>query len=155
MSETEDDDRRSCILCSHKINHEHEMIVQGALMCCVCFEIVNDIIEADRRQRAEATPPSDSTSLGELVTATTQGAHDVAAAEERGEMVSLVTPLGGTVKDPLELKLYAELKAENISMCPSCYNKGWYIGLTARPSTVVCGCPYGRFYEAKTGSKAV
>lgn len=123
-----------------------EIAIGGALLCIECHDLFQALVRNTREIQAD---DSDAGEVGRLVQETTLKAAEHARMEAAGELVSMVTPFGGTVTDPDELLLCKQLQDINMSRCPHCANTGWRHNDSG--SSLCCPCPYGLFLAKKTG----
>lgn len=135
-----------------------EVVMQGVLVCVSCSELACDIFEAMQRNAVIAPPPGVMTgeaedpaasSDGALIRAVNDRAHDHAAQEASGALVSLVQPFGSNVTDPDEAAMYRQLAALNISVCPECYLTGWKL-----ENEILCECPVGGYLAKRIAKRA-
>jgi len=124
-----------------------EQTVGGALACAECAELVQAAVENAQVWAADVTD-SDAAELAAMFRATSASAAEIARQEATGELVGLVTPVGGTVTDPDEIEMHRRLAEQNIAICATCRNTGWGQGGKDH-----CECPYGWFLAKKTTTK--
>jgi hypothetical protein len=134
--------------------------IQGAPVCLACADLFRDLFEAMQRNAVKAPDPTvmegaedvASAEMGALIRKATDTAHDHAAAEARGELVSLTSPPRidargnleqAEVTDPDEIEMIKARQALNMTVCPTCMNTGWR-GMLQNPGTgLLCPCPSG------------
>lgn len=121
-----------------------EQTVGGALACAECAELVQAAIENAQAPAADVTD-ADAAELAAMFRSTSASAAEIARQEAAGELIGLVTPVGGTVTDPDELEMHRRLAEQGIAICATCRNTGWGQG-----GKEFCECPYGWFLAKKT-----
>ncbi len=125
-----------------------EQTVGGALACAECAELVQAAIENAQAPAAAEVTDADAVEMAAMFRATSASAAEIARQEAVGELVGLMTPVGGTVTDSDELEMHRRLAEQNIAICATCRNTGWVQG-----GNGYCECPYGWFLVKKTTTK--